>query len=147
MRILICNEVREAERESISRAGMSALVLMERAGYAVAQFCLSHFNFSSVCAVCGKGNNGGDGLVAVEALRKMGKSVSVVILAHDVSELSPDAAAMCSRLQAQPIWIAREEDFESDEARQALASDLILDAIVGTGFKPPLRGLARKAVA
>lgn len=54
MRILTCKEVREAEQEAINRPSMSTLVLMQRAGYAVAQFCLSNFKFSSVCAVCGK---------------------------------------------------------------------------------------------
>lgn len=146
MRILSCDEVREAEREAISRPEISTLVLMQRAGYAVARFCLSRFKFNSVCAVCGKGNNGGDGLVAAEALREAGCNVSVIILAKNVSALSADAAAMCARLQMEPIWVAGESDFENDAVQQALGADLILDAIVGTGFKPPLRGLAAKAV-
>lgn len=146
MRILSCDQVREAEREAIGRPGMSTLVLMQRAGYAVAQFCLSNFKFSSVCVVCGKGNNGGDGVVAAQALRNTVDRISVIILAKDVSQLSADAAAMCSRLEIEPIWIASEADFDSDAVRRALSADLILDAIVGTGFKPPLRGLARKAV-
>jgi NAD(P)H-hydrate epimerase len=146
MRILTCDEVREAEREAIRRPEMSTLVLMQRAGHAVAQFCLAHFKFSSVCVVCGKGNNGGDGLVAAEALREVATRVSVILLAKDVTELSADAAAMCSRLKLEPIWLASEADFETDAVRQALRADLILDAIVGTGFRPPLRGLARKAV-
>jgi len=146
MRILTCDEVRQAEREAISRPGGSTLVLMQRAGHAVAQFCLANFKFRSVCVVCGKGNNGGDGMVAAEALRQ-GSNVSVIILAKDASELSADAAAMCARLGLEPIWIAGEADLESESVREALASDLILDAIVGTGFKPPLRGLAKAAVA
>src|SRR5215813_14717279 len=146
MRILTCDEVRQAEREAINRPGGSTLVLMQRAGHAVAQFCLANFKFRSVCAVCGKGNNGGDGMVAAEALRQ-GSDVSVVILAKDASELGADAAAMSARLGVEPIWIAGEADLESESVREALASDLILDAIVGTGFKPPLRGLAKAAVA
>lgn len=146
MRILTSEEVREAERAAISRPDMSTLVLMQRAGQAVAQFCLSRFKFSSVCVVCGKGNNGGDGLVAAEALRSRVDQIFVVILAKDVSQLSADAAAMCSRLQLEPIWIGSEAEFDSGAVREALGADLILDAIVGTGFKPPLRGLARKAV-
>ena len=146
MRILTNEEVRQAEREAVSRPDVSTLVLMQRAGYAVAQFCIAHFKFTSVCVVCGKGNNGGDGLVAAEALHQAGADVSVIILAKDVSDLSPDAAAMCSRLSLEPIWIAAENDLNTDALRQALGADLIIDAIVGTGFKPPLRGLALKAV-
>src|SRR5579863_1172620 len=102
MRILTCDEVREAEHAAIVPPDMSTLVLMQRAGHALAQFCLPHFKFSSVCVVCGKGNNGGDGIVAAEALRELGKEVSVVILTQDVSQLSADAAAMCSRLNLSP---------------------------------------------
>jgi hydroxyethylthiazole kinase-like uncharacterized protein yjeF len=146
MRILTSDGVRQAEREAISRPGMSTLVLMQRAGTAVAQFCLAHFKFNSVCVVCGKGNNGGDGLVAAEALRPVAGKVSVVILAQDVGQLSPDAAAMCSRLNLQPLWVADAAAFDTDAVREALAADLIIDAVVGTGFKPPLRGLPKQAV-
>ena len=146
MRILTSDETRQAEAEATSRPGISTLVLMQRAGTAVAQFCLAHFKFNSVCVVCGKGNNGGDGLVAAEALRPVVEKISVIILARDASGLSPDAAAMCSRLNLQPIWIADEAAFDGDVVRQALNADLIIDAIVGTGFKAPLRGLPKLAV-
>jgi ADP-dependent NAD(P)H-hydrate dehydratase / NAD(P)H-hydrate epimerase len=146
MRILTSDEVRQAEREAIGRPGMSTLVLMQRAGTAVAQFCLAHFKFSSVCVICGKGNNGGDGLVAAEALRPVAGKISVIILAPDMSGLSPDAAAVCSRLNLQPIWITDPAAFDSDAVREALSAELIIDAVVGTGFKPPLRGLPKRAV-
>lgn len=146
MRILTSAEVRQAEQEAISQPGMSTLVLMQRAGTAVAQFCLVHFNFSSVCVVCGKGNNGGDGLVAAEALRPLVGKLSVIILAQDPGGLSPDAAAMCSRLNLPPIWAPDLAAFDSAPVREALTADLIIDAVVGTGFKPPLRGLPQRAV-
>jgi hydroxyethylthiazole kinase-like uncharacterized protein yjeF len=147
MRVLTTEEVREAEREAVSRPGMSTLVLMQRAGTALAQFCVAHFTFDSVCVVCGKGNNGGDGLVAAEALRGITDRVSVIVLAKDVNALSADAAAMCARLQVEPIWVSDAAGFESETVRQALAADLIIDAIFGTGFKSPLRDPAQRAVA
>ena len=147
MRILTTAETREAEREATGRAEISTLVLMQRAGYAVAQFCVAHFKFNSVCVVCGKGNNGGDGLVAAQALSEITTRISVIILAKDVSELSPDSAAVLAHLSIEPIWIAGEEDLDSEAVHLALDAGLIIDAIVGTGFKPPLRGLAQKAVA
>src|SRR5438045_566186 len=146
MRIPTSDEVRQAEQEATRKPEVSTLVLMRRAGYAAAQFCLAHFKFKSVCVVCGKGNNGGDGLVAAEALREVVPDLAVIILAKDVSELSPDAAAMCSHLDLQPLWISSGTDFEGDAVQKALSADLIIDAIVGTGFKPPLRDLAKKAV-
>src|ERR1700735_4999873 len=71
MRILTTEEVRQAEREAINRPEMSSLVLAHRAGRAVNQFCLAHFNFQSVCVVCGSGNNGAVGLAAAATLRKI----------------------------------------------------------------------------
>jgi len=146
MRILTSNEVRQAEQEAISRPEVSTQVLMRRAGHAVAQFCIANFKFNSVCAVCGKGNNGGDGLIAAAALRELAEKVWVIILAKDASGLSADSAAVFSQLDLDPIWVAAESDFDNAEVQSALGADLILDAIVGTGFKPPLRGLAKRAV-
>jgi len=147
MRILTADEVREAERQALTRPEISTLVLMHRAGHAAAQFCLANFKFSSVCVVCGKGNNGGDGFVAAEALREVAGNVSVIVLAKDAVDLSPDAATMCSRMTVPPTWVASETEFQDVNIRTTLGgADLIIDAIVGTGFKPPLRGLARKAV-
>jgi NAD(P)H-hydrate epimerase len=146
MRILTTNEIRAAEQEAIGRPGGSALALMQAAGHAVTQFCTANFTFRSVCVVCGKGNNGGDGFVAAEALRSMGHEVTVIVLAKDASELSPDAGAMCSRLNLEPIWIREESGLDAETVHAALRAELVLDAIVGTGFKPPLRGFARRAV-
>jgi hydroxyethylthiazole kinase-like uncharacterized protein yjeF len=146
MRILTSAEVRQSELEAISRAGMSALVLMQRAGYAVAQFCLSHFKFSSVCVVCGRDNAGGDGMAAAESLRDIAAEVSVVILAREAGELSDEAAAMCSRLTHTPIWVSDEAGLEGDAVRGALRADLIVDAIAGANSKLPLEALATKAI-
>src|SRR5262249_34205762 len=146
MRILTSNEVRQAEQEAISRPEVSTQILMKRAGHAVAQFCIANFKFSSVCAMCGKGNNGGDGMIAAAALREFAEEVSVIILAKDAGALSADSAAVLARLDLEPLWIASESEFDGAEVQKALDADLILDAVVGTGFKPPLRGLARRAV-
>lgn len=146
MRILTTDEVRQAEREAVSRPNLSMHVLMQRAGSAVAQFCLAHFKFDSVCVVCGAGNNGGKGMVAAEALRLGVAKISVIVLARGENELSTDAAAMCARLSVPPIWIADAAAFDSDAVREALAADLIIDAILGTGFTAPLRGLPQTAV-
>jgi NAD(P)H-hydrate repair Nnr-like enzyme with NAD(P)H-hydrate epimerase domain len=58
MRVLAANEVRQIEAGAASRTDTSASLLIQRAGYAVAQFCLVHFKFRSVCVVCGAGDNG-----------------------------------------------------------------------------------------
>lgn len=142
MRILTCSEADEAA------AGPEASldVLMRRAGYAVAQFCASQFEFSSACVVCGRGKNGGAGLMAAEALRRVAETVSVIMLAKRADELRPEAAACLSSGMA-PMWIADEADLADAAVQEALAADLIVDAMIGIGCKPPLRGVVAAAVA
>jgi NAD(P)H-hydrate epimerase len=142
MRILTCSEVREAA----SGPEANPQLLMRRAGYAVAQFCAAQFKFSSVCVLCGKGDTGGAGLIAAEALQRLAETVSVIVLAKQADELSADVAA-CLGPDIQPIWIAEAADFASGAAQEALGADLVIDAVLGAGFKPPLDGLAATAIA
>jgi ADP-dependent NAD(P)H-hydrate dehydratase / NAD(P)H-hydrate epimerase len=146
MKIVTAEEMRAIDRATTEKYGVPSLSLMENAGTAVAEFAQKHFDFNSVCAICGKGNNGGDGFVAARKLHEAGKKVSVIVLAKGPDDLRGDAAEMFKRLPVPALWIADENDFSKPELEQALKSDLILDAILGTGFEPPIEGLARKAV-
>ncbi|MFL6312872.1 MAG: NAD(P)H-hydrate dehydratase [Terriglobales bacterium] len=146
MKIVTAEEMRAIDRATTEKYGIPSLTLMENAGTAVAEFAQKHFDFDSVCAVCGKGNNGGDGFVAARKLHEAGKKVFVVVLANSAEDLRGDAAEMFKKLAVPALWAAGEKDFNQSEVEDALKSDLILDAILGTGFKPPLEGLARKAV-
>lgn len=146
MKIVTAEEMRAIDRATTEKHGVPSLTLMENAGTAVAEFAQKHFDFTSVCAVCGKGNNGGDGFVAARKLHAAGKEVSVIVLAKSAKELRGDAAEMFKKLPMSALWVADEKDFSKPAIEQALKSDLILDAILGTGFKPPLKGLGRVAV-
>jgi hydroxyethylthiazole kinase-like uncharacterized protein yjeF len=64
MKIVTAEEMRAIDRATTEQHGIPSLTLMENAGAAVAEFALKHFDFETVCAVCGRGNNGGDGFVA-----------------------------------------------------------------------------------
>jgi hydroxyethylthiazole kinase-like uncharacterized protein yjeF len=146
MKIVTAEEMRAIDRATTEKYGVPSLTLMENAGTAVAEFAQKHFEFDSVCAICGKGNNGGDGFVAARKLHEAGKKVFVIVLAKGPDELRGDAAEMFKKLSVPALWIADEKDFSKPEIEQALKSDLILDAILGTGFKPPLKGIAEKAI-
>jgi ADP-dependent NAD(P)H-hydrate dehydratase / NAD(P)H-hydrate epimerase len=146
MRILTSDEVRQIEVEAANRTDTPASLLIQRAGYAVAQFCLAHFKFRSVCVVCGAGGNGADGLMAAQVLSGIAEEVSTIALAKDASALSPEAASICDSLATAPMWVSGEAGFQDEAIQQALEADLIIDAVTGTGFKPPLEGIARKAV-
>jgi ADP-dependent NAD(P)H-hydrate dehydratase / NAD(P)H-hydrate epimerase len=146
MKIVTADEMRAIDRATTETCGVPSLTLMENAGTAVADFTQKHFEFSTACVVCGKGNNGGDGFVTARKLREAGKSVSVIVLAKGPEELKGDAAEMFRKLPVPVLWIADEDSFNRAEVQEALAADMVLDAILGTGFKPPLKGIAEKAI-
>jgi ADP-dependent NAD(P)H-hydrate dehydratase / NAD(P)H-hydrate epimerase len=96
--------------------------------------------------ICGRGKNGGAGLVAAEALHRVAETVSVIMLAKRVDELPPEVAA-CLFADIDPVWIADEADFANAAAQHALGADLIVYAMIGTGFKPPLRSVVAAVAA
>lgn len=146
MKIVSAEEMRAIDRVTSERFGVPALILMENAGTAVAEFILSQYPAASrISVLCGKGNNGGDGFVAARRLHEQGKQVEVILLA-DPGELRGDAAIMFGRLPFPAITVHSSEELTSGRVREALKTDLHVDAILGTGFKPPVRGLYAEAI-
>ncbi len=138
--------MRSIDRATSERFGVPSLTLMENAGTAVAEHVLEHHDDAvKILAFCGKGNNGGDGFVAARKLHEAGKTVQVILLADRV-DVRGDAAAMFEKLPMPPIMIHSSEDLKDERVRVALAADLYLDAILGTGFKPPVSGLYADAI-
>src|SRR5437764_14700639 len=84
-------QVRDLDREAVTAFGMSSLVLMENAGRASAELLLSLGIHGPVAICCGKGNNGGDGLVMARHLDNRRVDVRVHLFARP-EDLSPDAA-------------------------------------------------------
>ncbi len=135
--------MRVTDRVTAERFGVSSIELMERAGHAVARFVLNELpERRRIVVLCGKGNNGGDGFVAARYLAEAGCAVSVLLLG-DPSDVHGDAQAMLARLPMAPIEIHEEADFRREVCRKVLVdAQLFLDAVLGTGFRPPMRGLA-----
>jgi NAD(P)H-hydrate epimerase len=76
MQILTAAEMGAADRRTADEFGVSVATLMENAGGAVARFCLRWYGAAErVTVLCGKGNNGGDGMVAARALAEAGVAV------------------------------------------------------------------------
>jgi len=147
MKIVTAAEMRDIDRATSERFGVPSLTLMENAGTAVAEHVLSHYGAANrIVFFCGKGNNGGDGFVVARRLREAGKTVQVILLADRV-DLRGDAAVMFERLPMPAIVAHSSDDFHGEQVRLALAADLYLDAILGTGFKPPVAGLYADAIA
>jgi NAD(P)H-hydrate epimerase len=147
MKIVTAAEMRAIDRATSERFGVPTLTLMENAGSAVAEHVLAHHGSAQrIVVFCGKGNNGGDGFVAARRLHQEGKTVQVVLLADRV-DLRGDAAVMFGKIPMAAIVVHSSEDLNGDQIRLALSADLYLDAILGTGFKPPVSGLYADAIA
>lgn len=146
MKIVTAAEMRSIDRATSERFGVPSLALMENAGAAVAEHALHFYNSAQeIIVFCGKGNNGGDGFVAARHLHEKGKIVHVILLA-DPAELKGDAASMYQKLPVIVTAVRSSEELKSDRIKHLLEADLFLDAILGTGFKPPVSGLYAGAI-
>ncbi|MEO6804607.1 MAG: NAD(P)H-hydrate dehydratase [Edaphobacter sp.] len=146
MKILTAEEMRAADRRTVEEFGVPPGSLMECAGGAVAAFCLRQYGAKSpVVVLCGKGNNGGDGFVAARVLTQAGLTVRVVLLGR-MDEVKGEAAGALARFRREISTVIVDEivDDAGLKACMPVLQDaaLLVDAVVGTGFKPPLRGLA-----
>jgi hydroxyethylthiazole kinase-like uncharacterized protein yjeF len=132
--VLTAAETRALDRETEAR-GTSIEALMERAGFAVARAAVRAAGGAygrRAVVVCGKGNNGGDGLVAARILAGEGMGVDVALLAAP-EDLQGPAAANLARLGEVAL---RARAFEEPWFHRALArAHVTVDAIFGTGFR------------
>jgi ADP-dependent NAD(P)H-hydrate dehydratase / NAD(P)H-hydrate epimerase len=124
---LDAEEMRLIDRWAIKERGVPSLQLMEAAGRAVAEAAAEVARSARASIVCGKGNNGGDGLVAARVLREMGFDVEALLLAPG-DQLSDDASANLERFDG-----ARHVEPGSVPA-SIDGAGVVVDAIFGTGF-------------
>jgi NAD(P)H-hydrate epimerase len=145
MKILTADEMRAVDQVTSDRFGVDSLDLMHHAGAAVARFVLREYpERRHIAVLCGKGNNGGDGFVAARELANAGCEVHVLLLGRP-ADLKGDAKAAFGAMGLVPVLAPDEAALVAPEAQTLLSSaDLLIDAVVGTGFAPPLRGIAAK---
>jgi ADP-dependent NAD(P)H-hydrate dehydratase / NAD(P)H-hydrate epimerase len=127
-------EMRAVDAWAIDEQGVPSLDLMERAGIGLARVAAEAARSGPVRVVVGKGNNGGDGLVAARVLREDGHEVDVLTTAP-VEELHGDALANLERLPGAPP--------EAFGAARLDGSGVVVDALLGTGFE----GVPREPLA
>ncbi|MGE4122651.1 MAG: NAD(P)H-hydrate dehydratase [Solirubrobacterales bacterium] len=131
--------MRATDRWAIEERGVPSLELMEAAGRALAEAVVGLAPHGPVRIVCGKGNNGGDGLVAARLLRGWGFEVDVLLL-WPASEVKGDAAVNLARTEAHELG--------PDEVVACMrGSGAVVDAIFGTGFSGAPREPAAAAIA
>jgi ADP-dependent NAD(P)H-hydrate dehydratase / NAD(P)H-hydrate epimerase len=156
MKALTAAQMREVDRLSTSRYGIPSQQLMEAAGQSVARAILRaigpEFSAESghgvpISILCGKGNNGGDGLVAARHLKVAGVE-SQVYFFGDPAKVSGDAGENLQRWQhaGGAINVVNDEQAWIKVFPRIAESYAVVDALFGTGLRGALTGLAAKAV-
>ncbi|MPZ19603.1 MAG: NAD(P)H-hydrate dehydratase [Luteitalea sp.] len=151
MRVLNTTQMREADRYTIHEIGIPSLVLMENAGRQVVSAMEAWFKplaDKRVAVVAGRGNNGGDGFVVARTLLDRVLDVGVFLIGR-VQDVAGDARAnleILGRLGVSVVEVGDEQSWELHSS-EALAADIVVDAIFGTGLKAPLHGVLQTVVA
>jgi NAD(P)H-hydrate epimerase len=139
MKILTAAQMREIDRRTME-LGIPGIVLMENAGCRVVEFLERAFAplaRQRIVVVCGKGNNGGDGLVIARQLWIRHRPASLdVVLGWPAEEFRGDAAANWRMLEACGVPVSAEI------TPRMRAATLVVDALLGTGLEGPARGKA-----
>jgi ADP-dependent NAD(P)H-hydrate dehydratase / NAD(P)H-hydrate epimerase len=154
--------MRAVDRWAIEQRGVAGLELMERAGAGVARALERLVPDGAVTVVCGKGNNGGDGLVVARVLREAGRPVTVVCVAPP-QDYTGDARANLERLAGEPpvrlsgaAWTGTETGETGETGSRGAptagvdvlaGAAVLVDALLGTGFQGEPRGAVAEAIA
>jgi NAD(P)H-hydrate epimerase len=140
MKVVTAAEMREIDRAAIKTYGIPGLVLMERAGMAVAEKAMEIFPGKRFLVLCGGGNNGGDGLVAARGIYNHGLRVKALVFSKQES-LSPDCKIQYHLAMKSGVDI----EFRKSLTRADLHGSVIIDAVFGTGLSKPVAGELGKA--
>ncbi len=143
MYLVTGSQAKEIDRRTIEGIGVPSMVLMERAACAVADEVMvlaskAGIKNPRVCAVCGSGNNGGDGIAAARILFLRGIR-ACVYMAAGTERLTGDAASQ--------LKIARGLGVPCLEAADLKTEDILIDAIFGIGLSRPVTGHLADVIA
>ncbi|HEA46808.1 MAG TPA: NAD(P)H-hydrate epimerase, partial [bacterium] len=149
MKVVTAEEMREIDRKTIA-SGVPSIELMENAGRAVTKAIKSHYRplrGKEISIFCGKGNNGGDGLVIAHLLGREKARVEVFLLTKK-EKLKKDPKKNLKKALKQGIKVTEVDTFQKLERfeQEIKKSDLIVDAVLGTGIKGAPKWLEAKAI-
>ncbi len=150
MKILNSQQMRNIDQRTSKEYGIPGLILMENAGLQVVDFLESHYDDledRQILILCGKGNNGGDGLVVARHLFNRGYSLEVLLFGRR-SEIKGDPETNLSILDKMSVKVREVPDARVwHEFLPELASfDLVLDALLGTGTQGAVKGYLEEVI-
>src|ERR1700693_4739528 len=156
MKALTAAEMREVDRQTTARFGIPGLQLMESAGQQVCELILRWLGGRApesrhavkISILCGKGNNGGDGLVVARHLKVTGIEPRVYFFG-DPARLTGDASENFQRWRNRggTVNVVDGENEWGKFSGTIASSDVIVDALLGTGLRGAVTGLTGKAIA
>ncbi|MGD9818206.1 MAG: NAD(P)H-hydrate epimerase, partial [Desulfomonilaceae bacterium] len=150
--LVTANEMRAFDSLTINSVGIPGIVLMENAGRSTFHALQKHFSSrlegSKVSVIAGSGNNGGDGFVIARYLINQRAKVKTYLLA-------PKSKAKGDALINLNVLLAMHGDIEELESLDSITeaghkwreSELIIDAILGTGLQSDVRSPFREAIS
>ena len=149
MKLVFAKEMQTLDQQSAEQIGLPTMVLMENAGKAVAETAADFLEDcfgKNIVIFTGKGNNGGDGLVAARWLVSQGARVKV-FLVSPWQDLTGDAAAqlrICRKCGIE-LFALKDDRGSWDVAEVSChQADLVIDAVLGTGFNGVLQGFQQR---
>lgn len=144
LKAITSDQMYRIEENGHSALGMHRVLMMENAGHGVADFIYNKFkgklNKKKIVAVCGTGNNGGDGFVASRHLAGYGGKVTVILLGIP-SNLRTEEARLNWRIieKMKSVDIVFGKELSDDIRKRIIKADIVLDSIFGTGIKGEIR--------
>lgn len=149
MKIVTAMQMQALDRRAMTEGRVPSLILMENAGSAVVttmEQCLGPLRGKTVAILCGKGHNGGDGFAVARLLSRKQARVQVVTMVPG-AELRGDPQTMYRRLLRVAGRSSVRPCPSPDRLGALLASsDLVIDALFGTGLSAPITGAHRTAI-
>jgi NAD(P)H-hydrate epimerase len=150
MKVATTQQMQAIDRRTIEEIGIPGLVLMENAGLqtvlAMERF-FGSLRGKKICLVCGKGNNGGDGLVIARHLHNRGGEVSIVLLGRK-TDIKRDAKVnleIALMMNLALVELVSEDELCLLDERMA-SSQIIVDAIFGTGLRDAPRSFYQQVI-
>ena len=145
MKLVTAKEMKALDVQAQNDYAMPGILLMDNAAQAVAEAvheALTALEGERVVIFCGGGNNGGDGLGAARWLQSYGVSVRAFIVGAALDAVQGDAAmelAMFTKAGGRVEALSTEDDWVLAELAASKA-DVLVDALLGTGFHGELEG-------